>query len=164
MDIMKEREKANGIIAEYNRISETLEDGMTYEAYAETHNDAPLAITVTQAREMLEFLDKVETMDTYEITRVASIPVYQVDMREVKDIRDKYDFTWSQMIMLRSGVVPPQGERLKIALKAAGLTQTEYCKRSGISLRTFQHWVHEDTAMPGWMLRLVLKDIAEFGK
>lgn len=57
-----------------------------------------------------------------------------------------------------------QGEQLKTALKAAGLTQTEYCKRSGISLRTFQHWVHEDTAMPGWMIRLVLKDIAEFGK
>ena len=57
-----------------------------------------------------------------------------------------------------------QGEQLKTALKAAGLTQTEYCKRSGISLRTFQHWVHEATAMPGWMLRLVLKDIAEFGK
>lgn len=164
MDIMKEREKANGIIAEYNRISETLEDGMTYEAYAETHDDAPLAITVTQAREMLDFLDKVETMDAYEITRVASIPVYQDDMREVKDIKDKYGFTWSQMKMLRGGVVLTQGERLKTALKDAGLTQTEYCKRSEIPLRTFQHWVHEDTAMPGWMIRLVLKDIAEFGK
>ena len=163
MDIMKEREKANEIIAEYERICETLEDGMTYELYAEINGATPVPV-VMYAREQLQFLDKVEAMEKDELEKITSIPVYQDDMREVKDIKDKYGFTWSQMKMLRGGVVPPQGERLKTALKDAGLTQTEYCKRSGISLRTFQHWVHEDTAMPGWMLRLVLKDIAELGK
>lgn len=56
-----------------------------------------------------------------------------------------------------------QSEQLKQALKRAGLSQTKYCEIRGIPLRTFQHWIHEDNKLNGWLLDLILKDIAEIG-
>lgn len=56
-----------------------------------------------------------------------------------------------------------QGEALREALKRAGLSQSKYCDIRGIPLRTFQHWIHEDTTMNDWLLRLILKDIEEAG-
>lgn len=54
-----------------------------------------------------------------------------------------------------------QGELIRTALKNAGLTQTSYCRLKGIPLRTMQHWIHEDTIMPDWLLEFILKDLHE---
>ena len=57
-----------------------------------------------------------------------------------------------------------QGEEIKDALKRANLTQKEYCRERGISMRTFQHWVHDESRMGAWLLRMILRDIAEYGE
>lgn len=57
-----------------------------------------------------------------------------------------------------------QGERIKEALKRAGMTQAGYCQLRGIPLRTLQNWISGKTVLSGWMMFFIMRDLDEIAQ
>ena len=160
MDIRQEREKALGIIEEYDRIQDLIGDEYpTYESYVDL-NGGPNVLTVLQAKDTLVFLDKVKTMSDDELQRIKDIPTYQDDMREVKDIKDKYEFTWSQMKLLRGGVIR-ETMTAKDIRALSGLNKTNFCKKYEIPARTWDSWESGERQPAPYILKLLERVVKE---
>lgn len=160
MNIREEREKALGIIAEYERICELLEDGETYASYTEQNDIGPNVIVVLNAKDQLTFLDKVETMTDDEIERIHQIPVYTDDMRIVKDIKDKYGFTWNQIKSLRGGV---EREPMTVTQmrEALGLNKAQFSRQYDIPPRTLESWETGERQPAPYVLKLLERAVRE---
>lgn len=160
MDIRQEREKANAIIREYERIQGLIGDEYpTYESYVE-NNGGPNVLTVLDARDHLEFLDKAEALTDEEIGRITAIPTYMDDMREVKDIKDKYGFTWSQIKLLRSGI--SKGHMtVKEMREYLGLNRAQFCKKYDIPERTMISWEKGERDPAPYILKLLERAVRE---
>lgn len=142
MNIKEERTKALAIIEEYDEIQKKIandDDYPTYESYVEL-NGGPNVMTVMAAKDQLKFLEKVESMTDEEIERIKAIPIYKDDMREVKDIKDKYEFSWSQMKALRGGVDRTELMTLQEMRNALGDSRRGFSERYEIPLRTLEDW------------------------
>ena len=142
MNIKEERTKALAIIEEYDEIQKKIaddDDYPTYESYVEL-NGGPNVMTVMAAKNQLKFLDIVDGMTEDEIKRIKDIPIYQDDMREVNDIKEKYGLSWSQMKSLRGGVDRTEHMTLQEMRKALGDSQKAFSKRYEIPLRTLEDW------------------------
>ena len=142
MKIKEERIKALAIIKEYEDIQQKIPDNVdyiTYESHVALHG-GPNVITVMEAEDHLKFLEKVESMTDEEIERIKAIPIYKDDMREVKDIKDKYGFSWSQMKALRGGVDRTELMTLQEMRNALGDSRKAFSERYEIPLRTLEDW------------------------
>ena len=58
------------------------------------------ASTMAAAR-CIELCDIFDRLDKGERARLAAIPAYRTDLREVGDIRKKYGISWNELRMLR---------------------------------------------------------------
>ena len=162
MNIKKMREDANAVIKEYERIQDLIADDEnypTYEAYVEL-NGGPNVLTVLNARDSLIFLDKVEMMSGKELERIAEIPVYQDDMRAVKDIKDAYGFTWAQMKLLRGGVTRER-MTVKEMREYLGISKAEFSRTYDIPARTLDSWESGERTPAPYILKLLERAVRE---
>lgn len=52
------------------------------------------------SRRCIELCDLFDSMTESEKARMAAIPAYQTDLRELADIRNKYNVSWNELAML----------------------------------------------------------------
>lgn len=80
--------------------------GKDYTEFTEAEIGAlPPMISAQQladAERSIEVCTIAETMTEDERSRLAAIPVYSDDVRECKDIKDKYGLSWNEVRMVRS--------------------------------------------------------------
>lgn len=68
--------------------------------------------------------------------RINAIPAFKTDLREVKDIKDRYGLTWSELKLLRF----TDSTKLGSARTAAGMSQSQLAAAAGVNLRTLQDY------------------------
>lgn len=157
MNIRKEKEEALAIIEEYKRVCEGLEEGETYGSHVENFGGIH-PLVVMNARDDLDFLGKVEGMADAELERFRAIK--GDDMREVKDLKDKYGLTWNQVKRLRAGV-EREPMTVKEMRRYLGLSKTEFAKKYDIPARTLDSWESGERTPAPYILKLLVRAVKE---
>lgn len=93
--------------------------------------------SLVNAERVLFLCDEVfPKISAEDLARIDAIPAYQKDLRSVKDIKDRYGLSWTELGWLRW----PKMSNLSRARSAAGMTQAALAERSGVNLRTLQDY------------------------
>lgn len=89
---------------------------------------------------LIDKFDKVVSQITDEEWQRITAGVHGIkrDMRDCKDIKEKYDLSWKELEMLRnSGIID---EPLKVIRREKGLTQKQLAEESGVNQRTIENY------------------------
>ena len=85
------------------RIEKAIENAKaTVESLRNSTNPELPVGTIYQAESLVEALEKAATMTADEIARIKAIPSYISDMRDVKDIKEKYGISWNDIKYIRT--------------------------------------------------------------
>lgn len=115
---------------------------------------------ILDAKRMLVVCDLAESMTEDEKLRLANIPVYKDDVRECKDIKDKYGLSWNELRMVRDFF---QGEKKQTPQDRY---QAEHARRYVVKCfdRTEQDmidWLEQKPNKSGYIKELIKADMAK---